>query len=80
MKSNLFAWLNQGRFLDLNVLQWAVPLFLAVTAFAFELIEHGLEDGIKFELAFMSETIIFGLMGPVIVGFIIAWMRELVNA
>ncbi len=80
MKSNLFAWLNKGRFLDLNILQWAIPLFLAVTAFAFELIEHGLEDGLSFDLAFTSETIIFGLMGPIIVGFIIAWMRELVNA
>ena len=80
MKPNLFTWLNKGRFLELNILQWAIPLFLGVTAFAFELIEHGLEDGLTFDLAFTSETIIFGLMGPVIVGFIIAWMRELVNA
>jgi len=80
MKSNLFTWLNKGRFLDLSILQWAIPLFLAVTAFTFELIEHGLEDGLTFDLAFTSETIIFGLMGPIIVGFIIAWMRELVNA
>lgn len=80
MKSNLFAWLNNGRFLDLNVLQWAVPLFLSVTATIFEFVEHGLEGELTFDLAFMSETIIFGLMGPVIVGFIIAWMRELVNA
>lgn len=80
MKSNLFAWLNKGRFLDLNLLQWAVPLFLGITAFVFEFVEHSLEDGLRFDLAFTSETIIFGLMGPVIVGFIIAWMRELVNA
>jgi len=80
MKSNLFAWLNKGHFLDLSLLQWAVPLFLGITAFVFEFIEHSLEDGLRFDLAFTSEIIIFGLMGPVIVGFIIAWMRELVNA
>jgi signal transduction histidine kinase len=80
MKSNLFSWLNKGRFLDLSILQWAIPLFLGVTAFIFEFIEHGLEDGLSFDLAFTSETIIFGLMGPAIVGFIIAWMRELVKA
>ncbi len=80
MKANLLFWLNKGRFLDLNVLQWAVPLFLATTATVFEFVEHGLEGELHFDLAFMSETIIFGLMGPVIVGFIIAWMRELVNA
>jgi len=80
MKSNLFTWLNKGRYLDLNILQWAIPLFLAITAIVFEFVEHGLEGELNFDLAFMSETIIFGLMGPVIVGFIIAWMRELVNA
>ncbi|NOT04157.1 MAG: hypothetical protein HOP27_06120 [Anaerolineales bacterium] len=80
MKLNLFAWLNKGRYLDLNILQWAIPLFLAVTAIVFEFVEHGLEGELIFDLAFMSETIIFGLMGPIIVGFIIAWMRELVNA
>jgi len=80
MKSNLFAWLNKGRFLDLHILQWAVPLFLAVTAIVFEFVEHGLEGELHFDLAFLSETVIFGLMGPIIVGFIIAWMRELVNA
>ena len=70
----------KGRFLDLSLLQWAVPLFLGITAFVFEFIEHSLEDGLRLDLAFISETIIFGLMGPVIVGFIIAWMRELVDA
>ncbi|MFA5872925.1 MAG: ATP-binding protein [Anaerolineales bacterium] len=80
MKSNLFAWLNKGHFLDLNLLQWALPLFLSITAIAFELVEHGLEGKLFVDLGFISEVIIFGLMGPFIIGFIIAWMRELVNA
>jgi signal transduction histidine kinase len=73
MKSNL----SKGRFFDLNVLQWSVPLFLASTAFIFEFVEHSREDGLRLDLAFTGETIIFGLMGPIIVGFIIAWMRQL---
>lgn len=80
MKNKLLDWLNASRFLDLNVLQWAVPLFLATTAIAFEFTEHSLEGELHFDLAFMSETIIFGLMGPAIIAFIIAWMRELVKA
>ncbi len=80
MKSNLFVWLNKDHFLDLSLLQWAMPLFLAVTALVFEFAEHSLEDGLRFDLAFISETIIFGLMGPVIIGLIIAWMRQLMIA
>jgi signal transduction histidine kinase len=80
MKNKLLDWLNQSRYMDLNVLQWAVPLFLAATALVFEFVEHGLEGELHFDLAFMSETIIFGLMGPAIIAFIIAWMRELVKA
>lgn len=72
--------LNKWRLLDLNILQWMVPIFLSVTAIIFEFVEHGLEGELYFDLAFFSETIIFGLMGPTIVGLIIAWMRELVNA
>lgn len=80
MKTKLLDWLNSSRYLDLNILQWAVPLFLSATAIIFEFVEHGLEGEVNFNLAFMSEVIIFGLMGPVIIGFIIAWMRELVKA
>lgn len=80
MKNKLLDWLNTSRFLDLNILQWVVPLFLATTAIAFEVVEHGLEGELQFDLAFMSETIIFGLMGPAIIAFIIAWMRELVKS
>lgn len=80
MKTNLLRWLNKGRFLDLNILQWAVPLFLAVTALVFEFVEHSLEGELRFGLAFLSEMIIFGLMGPTIIALMIAWMRELVQA
>ncbi|MBI5824439.1 MAG: HAMP domain-containing histidine kinase [Chloroflexi bacterium] len=80
MKKKLFSWLDQGGFLNLKRLQWAVPLFLAFTALIFEFAEHGLEDELRFDLAFISETLLFGLMGPAIIGFIIAWMRELVSA
>jgi len=80
MKSKLLSWLDRGGFLDLKRLQWVVPLFLAVTALVFEFVEHGLEDELRFDLAFISEVILFGFMGPAIIAFIIAWMRELVRA
>lgn len=80
MKTKLLNWLNKSRFLDLGILQWVVPLFLSAIATFFEIAEHGLEGELNFDLAYLSEIIIFGLMGPVIVGFMIAWMRELVNA
>jgi signal transduction histidine kinase len=57
-----------------------VPIFLATTAFIFEFVEHSREDGLSLDLAFTGETIIFGLMGPLIIGVIIAWMRQLFTA
>lgn len=77
MKPSLFSKLNKGCFLDLGLLQWAIPLFLMATAFVFELVEHEQENGLRFDLAFISAIIIYGLMGPLIIGFIIAWMRQL---
>jgi len=76
MKPNQY----KDRFFDLEILQWSVPIFLATTAFIFEFVEHSLEDGLRFDMAFTLETIIFGLMGPIIIGFIIAWMRKLFKA
>lgn len=79
MKPNLFLWLNKNRLLDLNVLQWTVPLFLSITAVIFELAEH-LQEEAALDLAFNAEVIIFGFMGPIIIAVIIAWMREIMSA
>jgi len=79
MKSNLFGRLIKNRFSSLDFLQWALPLGLAVTSLVFEFVEHGIEEEMHFDLIFISEVMIFGLMGPVIIGFIVAWMRELVK-
>ena len=79
MKINLFSWLNKSRALDLNALQWALPLFLSVTAILFELAEH-LQEGESLDLGFDAEVIIFGFMGPLIIAIIIAWMREIMSA
>jgi signal transduction histidine kinase len=77
MKRNLFESSDQGRSTRLNILQWVLPLVLGLTAVVFEIVEHGLEDELHFDLAFVSEIIIFGLMGPLCIGLIIAWMRHL---
>ncbi len=65
--------------LDLDVLQWALPLFLAVTAIAFELVEHLQKDELM-DAGFIGELIIFGFMGPIIIRGLIVWMRDLLAA
>jgi len=79
MKSNLFNPSNKSHFSSLNVLQWALPLILGVTAVVFEFVEHGLENELDYDLAFVSEILIFGLMGPLCIGLIIVWMRHLMT-
>lgn len=71
--------------LDLDVLQWLVPGFLAITASGYELFEHWLERGVSWQVLFHDppfkvEVFIFGLLGPVIIAAIIAWMRRLMVA
>ena len=80
MKLNMFGRLDKSHFSSLDFLQWILPLGLAITAFVFEFVEHGLEEEVHFDLTFISEVIIFGLMGPIIIGLIIAWMRHLMAA
>jgi signal transduction histidine kinase len=80
MKGTLLSRLKMSRILTLDVLQWALPLFLAITAVTFELAEHKFDGELDLEISLFSEIVVFGLMGPVIVAFVIAWMRELVNA
>jgi hypothetical protein len=80
MKINLFESSNKGRFTRLNILQWVLPLVLGITAFIFESIEHGVEDELHYDLAFASEILIFGLLGPLCIGLIISWMRHLMAA
>lgn len=65
--------------LDLDVLQWALPVFLSVTAIAFELVEHVQKDELT-DLYFLGEIIIFGFMGPIIIRGLILWMRDLMSA
>jgi signal transduction histidine kinase len=77
MKLNLFGQSDKNRFPSLKILQWILPLGLAITSFVFEFVEHGVEDEVQPDLAFVSEIIIFGLLGPICIGFIIIWMRHL---
>ncbi len=69
---NTWDWL-----LDLDVLEWALPIFLAVTAIIFELVEHKDEMDDPY---FIGEMIIFGFMGPIIIRGILVWMHGLMNA
>jgi signal transduction histidine kinase len=77
MKRNLFESSDQSRTTRLNTLQWVLPFVLGATAIVFEFAEHSHESELDFDLAFVSEIIIFGLMGPLCIGLIISWMRYL---
>ncbi len=70
------AW---ERLLDLQVLQWVLPIFLAITAITFELIEHLQKDELL-DWGFIGEMIIFGFVGPVIIRGLIIWMFALLTA
>ena len=65
--------------LNLDVLQWSLPIFLAVIAVTFELIEHIQKDEL-FDAGFIGEMLIFGLLGPLIIRGLILWMRDLLAA
>jgi signal transduction histidine kinase len=65
--------------LDLDVLEWVLPIFLAVTAIAFELVEHIQKDELM-DAGFIGELIIFGFLGPIIIRGLIVWMRNLMEA
>jgi signal transduction histidine kinase len=80
MKLNLFGRSNKDRIPGLNILQWILPLGLAILAFFFEFAEHSSEEELYFDLPFIREVIIFGLIGPLCIGIIIVWMRHLMAA
>jgi signal transduction histidine kinase len=66
-------------FLDLDVLEWALPLLLSISAIAFELIEHIQKDELM-DPGFIGEMIIFGILGPIIIRDILVWMHGLMDA
>ncbi len=69
----------RDRLLDLDVLVWALPLFLALTAVTFELIEHLQKDELL-DAGFIGEMIIFGLVGPLIIYRLVAFLQTLLTA
>ncbi len=70
------AW---NRLLDLDVLEWALPIFLSAVAIIFEMVEHLSKDELL-DPGFIGEMIIFGFMGPIIIRGILVWMHGLMDA
>jgi signal transduction histidine kinase len=66
-------------FLDLDVLEWALPIILAITALGFELAGHRQMKELM-EPNHFSEIIIFGTVGPIIIHRLLVWMHGLMNA
>jgi signal transduction histidine kinase len=78
-RSNHFIQRAWDWFLDLTVLQWALPIILAVTAIVFELVEHWQKDEMM-DAGFIGEMLIFGILGPIIIRAILVWMKGLIGA
>lgn len=68
-----------NRLLDLDVLEWALPIFLSAIAIIFEMVEHLQKDELL-DPGFIGEMIIFGFMGPIIIRGILVWMHGLMDA
>ena len=66
-------------FLDLDVLEWALPIILAITAIGLELAGHRQMKELM-EPYHFSEIIIFGTVGPIIIHRLLVWMHGLMNA
>ncbi len=80
MKNDRPPRLKKRYFIDLKVVQWAVPLLLGISAFLMEILEHTLSGELELDPYFISEIIIFSVIGPAVVAFIIVWMRDLMDA
>lgn len=65
--------------LDLSVLEWALPIFLAVLALGVVLVEHWRSPQLE-DLGHLTLIVIFGLVGPVIIHRILVWMHGLMDA
>ena len=70
------AW---GWVLNLDVLEWALPIFLSLLAISFELAEHWDKSELV-DLGHISEMIIFGILGPLIIHRVLVWMHGLMDA
>ncbi|MDP2776620.1 MAG: ATP-binding protein [Anaerolineales bacterium] len=66
-------------FLDLDVLEWALPIILAITAIGFELAGHW-QKAELWDASHISEIIVFGTLGPIIIHRLLVWMHGLMNA
>ena len=66
-------------FLDLDVLETALPIILAISAVVFELVEHWQKDELN-DAGFIGEMVIFGIVGPIIIWRLLVWMHGLMSA
>jgi signal transduction histidine kinase len=65
--------------LTLDVLEWALPIFLAVLAIGVVLAEHWRSPQLE-DPGHLSLIVIFGLVGPFIIHRILVWMHKLMDA
>lgn len=63
-----------------KVIQWALPLTLAAVSATYELIEHVMiEDQVPSHVFFTGEILFFGIVGPLAVTVVLAYIRRLLT-
>lgn len=77
MKKKISVLISNSR--NLIIIQWSIPVFLALSAVLVELLEHKIEGELHFDGLFYAELLTFGLFGPLIVAGIIVYLRRLVS-
>ena len=58
----------------LKLAQWFIPVLLFGVAAGFEIIEHILREGDGATFNFNAEIVIFGVVGPIIVWWVLGWV------
>lgn len=76
----LLKWLEDSGFSvqkQLFLLQWALPILLALIVISDEVYEYAFDDAPLWSKIFAIEVCLFGIIGPIVVWFALGWMREM---
>jgi len=76
----LLKWLEDRGFSiqkQLFLLQWALPILLALIVVSDEVYEYTFDDAPLWSKVFAIEVCFFGIIGPIAVWFALGWMRAM---
>jgi signal transduction histidine kinase len=61
---------------QIKVVQWVLPLLLLLMATGYESVEHIVHKGEGLSLTFSTEVLIFGVLGPMTVWWVLGWVGQ----